>query len=68
MSPLQGKRLLLLLLVSFALLSLALGQATNGQAARAGRSYSDISRVVNPNPHAFVGLSSLPGQNVRLGR
>ncbi|KAH8311966.1 hypothetical protein KR044_008816 [Drosophila immigrans] len=68
MSPLQVKRILLLLLVSLTLLSLALGQATNGQAARAGRSYSDIARVVNPHPHAFTGLGNLRGQNFRSGR
>ncbi|KAH8392852.1 hypothetical protein KR215_003755 [Drosophila sulfurigaster] len=65
MSPLQGKRLLLLLLVSFALLSLALAQAPNVRGPRAGRGYADIARVVNPHPHAHVGLGNLPGQNFR---
>lgn len=30
--------------------------------SRGGRSYTDIARVVNPNPYAFVGSRNYPGQ------
>ncbi|XP_037956554.1 uncharacterized protein LOC119686235 [Teleopsis dalmanni] len=33
-----------------------------GGGRRTGRTYSDIARVINPNPYAFVGRSPYPGQ------
>uniref|UniRef100_A0A1I8PZU2 Uncharacterized protein n=2 Tax=Stomoxys calcitrans TaxID=35570 RepID=A0A1I8PZU2_STOCA len=32
------------------------------QGHRTGRTYSDIARVINPNPYAFVGSRPYPAQ------
>ncbi|XP_065362870.1 uncharacterized protein LOC135956341 [Calliphora vicina] len=33
-----------------------------GGSKRTGRTYSDIARVINPNPYAFVGRRPYPAQ------
>ncbi|KRF99761.1 uncharacterized protein Dwil_GK27220 [Drosophila willistoni] len=60
------------LFLIFSLLALILSMAleTNAtpawqrsyQPERSGRSYTDIARVINPNPYAFVGARNYPGQ------
>ncbi|XP_053947291.1 uncharacterized protein LOC129235564 [Anastrepha obliqua] len=38
------------------------GRDRRGSNRRSGRTYSDIARVVNPQPYAFVGARPFPGQ------
>ncbi|XP_017140350.1 uncharacterized protein LOC108154560 [Drosophila miranda] len=57
--------LLSLMAVLVLLLSTACGSPARGyfgSPQRGGRSYTDIARVVNPNPYAFVGSRNYPGQ------
>ncbi|KAH8406641.1 hypothetical protein KR222_001548 [Zaprionus bogoriensis] len=62
MSTVQGKRFLLLL-TWLALIYIAMGSPAYGyNSERSGRSYTDIARVINPQPYAFVGSRNYPGQ------
>uniref|UniRef100_A0A034WL54 uncharacterized protein LOC105231704 n=1 Tax=Bactrocera dorsalis TaxID=27457 RepID=A0A034WL54_BACDO len=38
------------------------GRDRRGNNRRTGRTFSDIARVVNPQPYAFVGARPYPGQ------
>lgn len=65
MSAVQGNVFLLLLLVWLALImnTVVMGSPAYGyRSERTGRSYTDIARVVNPHPYAFVGSRNYPGQ------
>ncbi|XP_017846095.1 uncharacterized protein LOC108602483 [Drosophila busckii] len=63
MYPLQGKRIVLGLLALLSLLSLVAGSPIHGhRSERAGRTYSDIARVINPHPYAAIGSRVYPGQ------
>lgn len=63
MSAVQGNVFLLLLLVWLALImnTVVMGSPAY-RSERTGRSYTDIARVVNPHPYAFVGSRNYPGQ------
>ncbi|XP_034665125.1 uncharacterized protein LOC117899308 [Drosophila subobscura] len=65
MSLTKGFILLRLMVVLVLLLSAAAASPARGYYSspqRGGRSYTDIARVVNPNPYAFVGARNYPGQ------
>lgn len=62
MSAVQGKGFLLLL-VWLALMAVVMGFPAYGyRGDRLERSYTDIARVINPHPYAFVGSRNYPGQ------
>lgn len=63
MSARQGKVFLLLLVWLALTLALVMAFPADGdRSERTARSYTDIARVVNPHPYAFVGSRNYPGQ------